>query len=187
MKFSAISKLLSVSALAIAIPSLAHAAVVYDAITVYDSLGGILGSVSATEAEIIANPNAIFYVPGIAVDTSLFGGYGVVLDGGVAVDIFGIATGGPEQYDLAFSPGGQAQTYPIQNPVLATGLPIDLTKYLDPSLQALGDTAFFTATGLITIPGAPEPTTWAMMMVGLGMVGGAMRYKRRVSVNYSFG
>jgi hypothetical protein len=31
----------------------------------------------------------------------------------------------------------------------------------------------------------PEPTTWAMMIGGIGMVGGAMR-RRRVSTKVSF-
>jgi hypothetical protein len=29
----------------------------------------------------------------------------------------------------------------------------------------------------------PEPATWAMMMLGLGMVGGAMRRRRRMAVS----
>lgn len=34
-------------------------------------------------------------------------------------------------------------------------------------------------------PGAvPEPATWAMMLVGFGAIGGALRSRRRVSVSY---
>jgi len=33
----------------------------------------------------------------------------------------------------------------------------------------------------------PEPATWAMMLVGFGAVGGALRRKRRQAVRYSFG
>ncbi len=37
-------------------------------------------------------------------------------------------------------------------------------------------------------PGAvPEPATWAMMVAGFGLVGGALRRKRRETVRYSFG
>jgi hypothetical protein len=181
------SVMLCVSAAALAVPSLAYGAVVYDTITVRGHGDTILASVSVTAADLLANPFAIYYVPGIAVDQSMFGNYGVVIDGGVAVDIFGIASGGPDGYDLAFSPGGQAQNYPVQNPVFATGLPIDLTKYLDPVLQTAGDTAFFTASGDVTIPGVPEPATWGLMVLGVGAAGAAMRLKRRVSVRYSFG
>ncbi|MBM6577743.1 PEP-CTERM sorting domain-containing protein [Microvirga sp. SRT01] len=35
------------------------------------------------------------------------------------------------------------------------------------------------------IGAVPEPSTWAMMIVGFGMVGGAMR-RRRVSTKVSF-
>ena len=35
------------------------------------------------------------------------------------------------------------------------------------------------------IPGIPEPTTWAMMIGGFGLVGGALRSRRKVSVSYA--
>lgn len=38
----------------------------------------------------------------------------------------------------------------------------------------------------IAVPGAvPEPTTWAMMIIGFGAVGGAIRLRRRLSVSYA--
>ncbi len=40
----------------------------------------------------------------------------------------------------------------------------------------------FSAT--ITPPAVPEAATWAMMLVGLGLVGGAMR-RRRVAVSFA--
>lgn len=40
--------------------------------------------------------------------------------------------------------------------------------------------AFGPATSsLITVTAVPEPATWAMMLVGFGLVGGAARYRRR--------
>lgn len=37
----------------------------------------------------------------------------------------------------------------------------------------------------ITTPAVPEPATWALMIVGIGMVGGAMRFRRRrISLTY---
>ena len=43
----------------------------------------------------------------------------------------------------------------------------------------------FSNAVLITPPGGtppvPEPATWAMMLVGLGIVGGAIRYRRRTT------
>lgn len=38
----------------------------------------------------------------------------------------------------------------------------------------------------LDISAVPEPSTWAMMILGIGMVGGAMRRRARQSVNYSF-
>ena len=35
------------------------------------------------------------------------------------------------------------------------------------------------------IPGIPEPTTWAMMIGGFGLVGGALRSRKKVSVSYA--
>ena len=32
----------------------------------------------------------------------------------------------------------------------------------------------------------PEPTTWALMILGIGAVGGALRRKQRAAVNYNF-
>ncbi|WP_445191235.1 PEPxxWA-CTERM sorting domain-containing protein [Sphingomonas sp. Tas61C01] len=45
-----------------------------------------------------------------------------------------------------------------------------------------GDVFVSSATGLTlsaTIAAVPEPATWAMMLVGFGMMGAAMRYRRR--------
>jgi hypothetical protein len=46
---------------------------------------------------------------------------------------------------------------------------------------------FHDSTGLAgTISAVPEPATWAMMIGGFGMVGGAMRYRRRsAKVSYA--
>ena len=46
-------------------------------------------------------------------------------------------------------------------------------------------------SGVITfVPGVPEPGTWLLMILGIGAVGGAMRYRRRkdvsVKTNYNF-
>lgn len=48
---------------------------------------------------------------------------------------------------------------------------------------AIGELA---VTGQQVTPAVPEPATWAMMMTGFGLVGGAMRYRRR-KTSVSFG
>ncbi|MFD1788364.1 PEPxxWA-CTERM sorting domain-containing protein [Sphingomonas floccifaciens] len=37
----------------------------------------------------------------------------------------------------------------------------------------------------LTVTAVPEPATWAMMLIGFGMIGGTMRSRRRVKVAYA--
>lgn len=41
-------------------------------------------------------------------------------------------------------------------------------------------------TGLLTLSGVPEPSTWAMMILGIGLAGGALRARRRTTRSVSF-
>ena len=45
--------------------------------------------------------------------------------------------------------------------------------------QATGPWANGSNSGAGVITAVPEPTTWAMMLVGFGMLGAAMRYRRK--------
>lgn len=42
------------------------------------------------------------------------------------------------------------------------------------------------STGAYVPPAVPEPATWALMLLGFGLVGGAMRSKRRQKVTVSY-
>lgn len=45
----------------------------------------------------------------------------------------------------------------------------------------------FSFTNTFSAPaGVPEPSTWAMMLLGFGFVGAALRHRRKVSVRYAF-
>ena len=44
-----------------------------------------------------------------------------------------------------------------------------------------------TATAIVPSAAVPEVGTWAMMIVGLGVVGGTMRRRRKTSTTISFG
>ncbi len=43
---------------------------------------------------------------------------------------------------------------------------------------------YWTATFAIPNPGVPEPASWAMMLGGFGLVGGAMRSRRKAAVSF---
>ena len=52
--------------------------------------------------------------------------------------------------------------------------------------QSLGDESFNIENVVLVAGAVPEPATWAMMILGFGVVGGAMRSRRRkVSVAYA--
>ena len=40
--------------------------------------------------------------------------------------------------------------------------------------------------GSILVGGVPEPTTWAMMLLGFGLMGAALRRRQKVAVRYAF-
>lgn len=40
--------------------------------------------------------------------------------------------------------------------------------------------------GTVARGAVPEPATWGMMLLGFGMIGGAMRHRRKVAANVSF-
>jgi hypothetical protein len=55
------------------------------------------------------------------------------------------------------------------------------------TFQALGTNGSqFVITTFTPTPGVPEPATWAMMIGGVGMAGGALRRRRTVSTKVSF-
>jgi hypothetical protein len=69
------------------------------------------------------------------------------------------------------------------------GLGYDLFDGYANFAYATPDNNFFIAatTNVISsVASAPEPTTWALMISGVGMVGGAMRRRRTVSTKVSF-
>lgn len=55
----------------------------------------------------------------------------------------------------------------------------DFTQGVDGGLINVG-------TGPIVAPGIPEPATWAMMILGFGLIGGAMRSARRQTVRVTY-
>ncbi len=48
-----------------------------------------------------------------------------------------------------------------------------------------GGTIRYSAIGVGTLPGVPEPTTWAMMIAGFGLAGAALRRRRASTVSFA--
>ena len=66
--------------------------------------------------------------------------------------------------------GGSGRFFDASGTVSLTG-----TVTLGAQARASG-----TFQGLLNLPAVPEPSTWAMMIIGFGMLGGAMRSARQV-------
>ena len=58
---------------------------------------------------------------------------------------------------------------------------IDLTNFYVRYQGIAGITGVTSAVGRPTTPPVPEPATWAMMLLGFGGIGMAMRYRRRTA------
>jgi hypothetical protein len=167
MTASAVAGVLLLAPAAFAAPALS------DYIAVYDPAGNLFASVSQTDAA--ETGHNIAYLAGVAIDPTQFGNYSVFVEAnGKLSDEFGIATGGPDGLDLAFlsdADPGYFGDGPNKIVVPENG-PANMTFYLDPGLQKQGYTALFWSDSDV-----PEPATWGMMLLGLGLAGGALRRK----------
>jgi hypothetical protein len=88
----------------------------------------------------------------------------------------------------AFTAGGNCSICTIgsgQNKFTLSGSGItSLAFTFDPGVSTARQ---FRVDGVSNVPAVPEPATWAMMLLGFGFVGGAMRAtKRRQSVAVSY-
>lgn len=102
--------------------------------------------------------------------------YNAVYDGGLEI-VDNYAPGGNVALLTLF--GDQLYTGPETAPVFsASATPYTLYDANDPTRQ-------FSLS--ITGAAVPEPSTWAMMIIGFGAVGGAMRARRSGNVRVTFG
>lgn len=73
---------------------------------------------------------------------------------------------------------------PMQNAALAfTGIGRSVLFGGSVNAQTFDDFTF----GSVTVGAIPEPSTWAMMLLGMGFIGASMRRKNRQSIRHSFG
>ena len=145
---------------------------VSDTLMVLNAAGVVVALVSQDEA----GEGAFIYLNGIPADPSQFGHYTLLTEpSGVGSDAFGVAVGGPAPYLLGFQSDGESGpfVYGDTGPItLHEGGWVNGTQYLDPALQAQGDTAWFFSDGV------PEPATWAMMLGGFALIGSALRRRK---------
>ena len=97
-----------------------------------------------------------------------------------AANVLDVFTGGTKVTSFSFAPGTMFAVGQSYAATLGQGG----TFTVDPSV---GNVNFTGGVGIVTssIAAVPEPATWAMMLVGFGMMGASMRYRRK-SIAVSF-
>lgn len=98
-------------------------------------------------------------------------GFSRVLNGLTFIGIHFGAGNGPVD-----TPGGVTAFYRFDAGVNAANFKINHGSVSGVSLYS---------TGLPPVTPVPEPATWAMMILGFGLVGGALRSRRRITVAYA--
>jgi hypothetical protein len=58
----------------------------------------------------------------------------------------------------------------------------DTASELTISFNSTGGSSYSSSASLATVSAVPEPTTWAMMLLGMSLVAGTARYRRRSTV-----
>lgn len=81
-------------------------------------------------------------------------------------------------------------SYNVANSFTLTSIALNVGDTLDFVLNNNGSydydsTALAATISLPTVAAVPEPATWAMMIGGFGMAGGAMRRKRRAALRFA--
>ncbi len=122
---------------------------------------------------------------------TLLGNFGTFTIGGASSPTLSL-TGSAIHYDptmgsllmdVAVSNGvGQGDYFVFFNADDTTG---SIARAFNSSYGNVGNTGGALVTTFSTVGGVPEPATWAMLILGFGVVGGAMRRRQRVSVRFA--
>jgi PEP-CTERM motif len=131
------------------------------------NLSGVQQSlIEITEQDALDNPGMMWMIGGLVATNPTFldEWIAVTQPGGAVSDIVGIPTDGT----IAFiSSPADFSLFTIFTTVPATSSPIDVSELLSLGARAEGFTALFQTK----VSGVPEPSTWAMMLLGFAGLG----------------
>ena len=119
---------------------------------------------------------------GVTADSITFNGDGYFHNhgGGAGFNIFAIING-TSQTIFSYAPGSSTSYYNLSSlgPIsfgggLVTGISISSTSYVGNAFHSFANESF----DLNLVGSVPEPGTWAMMLLGFGAIGFAMRRRK---------
>lgn len=134
---------------------------------IWDSLGNLLTSATVLTTDPVTGHFAWHGISAITLSAGTYTIGGTYLGGTLAPVPVSGAVDAPGFTWLADE---QLQTSALAMPTVSTG--------------GYGDHAFALVNLSFAGSAAPEPASWAMMLGGFGMIGGAMRARRRTAVSF---
>jgi hypothetical protein len=133
--------------------------------------GSQLSLLAITEQDELDNPGKMWSISGVLPTNPAFlGGWIALTEPGTGAisDVVGI----PKEDVLAFvSDPADFSGFKLITSIEESSSPLDITRFLSPKAQESGFKAFFQSDFEATVP---EPSTWAMLLLGfagLGFVG----------------
>ena len=143
-----------------------------DCLRILDPTGAQISLLAITEQDELADPNHIWSISGVVqTDPALTGAVFALTEPGASAisDLIGVPSpntiafmSDAENGATAFPPG------PFLGTLVETAGPLDVSRLLDPTLQAQGFKVFFQSDVEGTVP---EPSTWAMLLLGFAGLG----------------
>jgi hypothetical protein len=147
----------------------------YEAVWFIDSnpTPNSVGSDSFVLQDVVGNYSQIPGNTGTVYSLADFEFYNADFDGGFYASNF------YDGNDLLTADGAQLFSGAVAAPTFTSGS-YTLTDYSDRSIT------YNLTIGSAALPAVPEPASWALMILGFGVIGGTMRYRRSAKPNVRF-